>query len=214
MSDNLNEGLFKILSKSVELNSHIIARISEKEEYLKRSQQDSKSSDCVSKQQLRNGLIICQSYIVLDTKVFDHFGPDKVVYLIKMCNPWKKINNLSQQFSISKSKSCLSKDPSLFSGNWLGSWSEDSDEWIRLSDTVKVNYGLIVNHDNEFWMPMESFVENFTNLDICHTSGNFTFCQKEAVKAGISLRLTDIGLLGSLPVAVTTRIHFTPIQSI
>src|SRR5699024_7435583 len=43
--------------------------------------------------------------------------------------------------------------------------------WINLTDDVKVHCELLLENDSHFWMPLESFVETFTDVDICHSSG-------------------------------------------
>lgn len=55
-------------------------------------------------------------------------------------------------------------------GKWAGSWSEHSQEWITLSDEVKGQYELMLDCDSHFWMPIESFVEKFTDVEIVHSN--------------------------------------------
>ena len=158
----LNEGLFQILHQSIQTHSHVIVRVLDD-----KSNKHQLPPSC-AKRQLSNGLIKNQSYIVLQAKLFEHM--DKTFHLIKLCNPWKRLNQML--FAKCKEEVNRSKENErgLNDGKWNGSWSEHSPEWINLSDEVKIQYGLILENDSHFWMLIENFVDTFTAVTICHFS--------------------------------------------
>ncbi|KAI2808654.1 Calpain-1 catalytic subunit, partial [Blomia tropicalis] len=176
MPGSLNESLFNILCQSLKLNSHVVVRIGEKN-LVGNSMKSNQRKQCrpIGRRQLQNGLIKNQSYVVIETKLLD-LGGEKILHLIKLCNPWKRINQMPSGL---KSTSCLKngkKDDTERTlntntdGKWNGSWSELSDEWINLSDDVKTQFDLMLEHDSHFWMPIENFVDTFTDVDICHSA--------------------------------------------
>lgn len=169
MPSLLNEGFFRILDDTMQLNSHAIVRISDKKNLSNKPSKEKAGHNCL-KQQLTNGLIKNQSYIVLEAKLLDCFGPDNVTHLIKLCNPWKRLNQMAFGSKCpSKEEASSRKEIAVWNdGKWSGSWSEHSPEWINLPDDVKAQ--LELDNDSHFWIPIESFVETFTDVDICHIS--------------------------------------------
>ncbi|XP_072033626.1 calpain-5-like [Amphiura filiformis] len=69
------------------------------------------------------------------------FNKEKV-YLVRLRNPWG-------------------------AKEWNGPWSDDSEEWKKISDDQKKKIGVVKEDDGEFWMPFDSFVTLFTSLIIC-----------------------------------------------
>lgn len=133
------------------------------------------STECSLKKQIRQGLIKDQSYIVLDTVALKS-PTDKTahIFLVKLCNPWQRLNQktMPNKCKCSKKTKNRSKDNNsthtrIFDGKWIGSWSENSEEWINLNDDVKAQFNMNINN-NEFWMSLEDFVEMFTDVDIWH----------------------------------------------
>ena len=53
---------------------------------------------------------------------------------------------------------------------WTGPWSDSSQEWIALSEADRESFGLTVDTDGEWWMVWRDFVENFDEVEICHSS--------------------------------------------
>ncbi|XP_028923376.1 calpain-6 [Ornithorhynchus anatinus] len=51
---------------------------------------------------------------------------------------------------------------------WSGPWSDDSEEWQRVSRAERASLGLTVADDGEFWMAFEDWCSHFTDVDICH----------------------------------------------
>lgn len=157
------EGLFTILCKSIDLNSYILASIEEKEADMASESCSVASFAGCGKRALPNGLLVGQSYVVLDYRTCEVNG--QTIHLIKVCNPWKRINELMHM----KRKNDSSQ-PS--TGNWEGSWSKNSPEWISLPDSIKKHYSLHLETDYEFWIPLDCFKQSFTNVEICHIADN------------------------------------------
>ncbi|RMZ99341.1 calpain-A isoform X1, partial [Brachionus plicatilis] len=51
---------------------------------------------------------------------------------------------------------------------WNGAWSDNSSEWESLSESDRLDAGLIKVFDGEFWMCLEDFLEHWDSLQICH----------------------------------------------
>ena len=51
---------------------------------------------------------------------------------------------------------------------WNGPWSDESEEWNKVSAKEKAELGVTYDHDGEFWMPFSDFVREFTRITICH----------------------------------------------
>ncbi|RNA13510.1 Calpain clp-1, partial [Brachionus plicatilis] len=51
---------------------------------------------------------------------------------------------------------------------WNGAWSDNSSEWESLSESDRLDAGLIKVFDGEFWMCFEDFLEHWDSLQICH----------------------------------------------
>ncbi|XP_077164241.1 calpain-6 [Paroedura picta] len=50
---------------------------------------------------------------------------------------------------------------------WNGAWSDESEEWMNVSDKERRKIGLTMDNDGEFWMTFEDWCKNFTDVDIC-----------------------------------------------
>ncbi|XP_041428675.1 calpain-5 isoform X2 [Xenopus laevis] len=70
------------------------------------------------------------------------FGNSNKLFMIRMRNPW---------------------------GNreWKGAWSDESEEWNKVSRSEKAALGLTVEDDGEFWMTFEDWCSNFSHADVC-----------------------------------------------
>ena len=53
---------------------------------------------------------------------------------------------------------------------WTGAWSDSSKEWRELGQEERESFGLTVDTDGEWWMEWRDFVENFDEVEICHSS--------------------------------------------
>ena len=53
---------------------------------------------------------------------------------------------------------------------WTGPWSDSSQEWNELSQEDRETFGLTVDTDGEWWMVWRDFLENFDEVEICHSS--------------------------------------------
>ncbi|XP_053555289.1 calpain-6 isoform X2 [Bombina bombina] len=70
------------------------------------------------------------------------FGKSEKLFMIRMRNPWGK-------------------------REWRGAWSDESEEWRKVSKSQKETLGLTVRDDGEFWMTFEDWCTNFTHADVC-----------------------------------------------
>uniref|UniRef100_A0A8C1GKV3 Calpain 5a n=1 Tax=Cyprinus carpio TaxID=7962 RepID=A0A8C1GKV3_CYPCA len=50
---------------------------------------------------------------------------------------------------------------------WIGAWSDSSEEWKRVSKSEREKIGVTVEDDGEFWMEFEDFCKYFTDLILC-----------------------------------------------
>uniref|UniRef100_A0A8C5MRP9 Calpain-5 n=1 Tax=Leptobrachium leishanense TaxID=445787 RepID=A0A8C5MRP9_9ANUR len=53
------------------------------------------------------------------------------------------------------------------SGEWTGPWSDNSEEWKKVSRGDREKMGVTVNDDGEFWMSWDDFCSHFTDLVVC-----------------------------------------------
>lgn len=51
---------------------------------------------------------------------------------------------------------------------WIGAFSDGSEEWSRVSAKDREKVGLTFQDDGEFWMTFEDFCAHFTFVSICH----------------------------------------------
>ncbi|XP_007424983.1 calpain-5-like [Python bivittatus] len=50
---------------------------------------------------------------------------------------------------------------------WKGAWSDESEEWKKVSKSERTSLGLTFENDGEFWMTFEDWCKNFTDVDVC-----------------------------------------------
>ncbi|XP_019749396.1 calpain-2 catalytic subunit-like [Hippocampus comes] len=105
------------------------------------SQQGNSPDNSVSK----NGLVQGHAYTVTGVKQMMSSG--KIVKLVRLWNPWGKVE-------------------------WNGDWSDRCPLWQTLSDT-DCQMTLSTRDDGEFWMTIEDFCKFFADLDICSPYPNF-----------------------------------------
>ncbi|XP_041355947.1 calpain-5-like [Gigantopelta aegis] len=96
-----------------------------------------------------NGLQLGKGYhltqvkgIKLNDKLQQKIGSERL-NLIRIYNPWD-----------------MSK--------WNGPWSDQSSEWQVASTAEWENMGIMYTQESEFWISFSDFINNFTNIDICH----------------------------------------------
>ncbi|XP_063355731.1 calpain-9-like [Pelmatolapia mariae] len=94
---------------------------------------------------LPNGLVAGHAYTV--TGVKEMMSRGKIVYLVRLWNPWGK-------------------------GEWKGDWSDRSPLWQTVSPE-DCEMCLSVADDGEFWMTFEDFCKFYTDIDICGLSPDF-----------------------------------------
>uniref|UniRef100_A0A8C8RDN6 Calpain 6 n=1 Tax=Pelusios castaneus TaxID=367368 RepID=A0A8C8RDN6_9SAUR len=101
-----------------------------------------------SEVQTEMGLVIGHAYSVtaiqkvrLGERLLFSFKSEKL-FMIRMRNPWGKME-------------------------WNGAWSDQSEEWKKVSNSERKSLGLTVQNDGEFWMTFDDWCKNFTDVDIC-----------------------------------------------
>ncbi|NXN07777.1 CAN5 protein, partial [Indicator maculatus] len=106
------------------------------------------SSSRTSEVETEMGLIIGHAYSVtairklrLGERAIFSFNAEKL-FMIRLRNPWGK-------------------------REWNGAWSDNSEEWKKVSDSERKSLGLTLDNDGEFWMTFEDWCKNFTDVDIC-----------------------------------------------
>ncbi|KAK2149572.1 hypothetical protein LSH36_446g02083 [Paralvinella palmiformis] len=107
------------------------------------------------------GLVKGHGYVITDMKNIKlnkgmqaAVGTD-YLYLIRLKNPWN-------------------------TKEWSGPWSDESQEWQALSQKDKTKIGLTFRNEGEFWMAYKDFLDNFTNVDICHFVNTNIFTLKKS----------------------------------
>uniref|UniRef100_A0A8B9Q2Q1 Calpain 6 n=1 Tax=Apteryx owenii TaxID=8824 RepID=A0A8B9Q2Q1_APTOW len=106
------------------------------------------SSGSANEMETKMGLIIGHAYSVtaiqklrLGERLILSFKAEKL-FMIRLRNPWGK-------------------------REWNGAWSDNSEEWKKVSNSERKRLGLTVENDGEFWMTFEDWCKNFTDVDIC-----------------------------------------------
>uniref|UniRef100_A0A3P9BL62 Calpain-1 catalytic subunit-like n=1 Tax=Maylandia zebra TaxID=106582 RepID=A0A3P9BL62_9CICH len=94
---------------------------------------------------LPNGLVAGHAYTV--TGIKEMMSRGKIVYLVRLWNPWGK-------------------------GEWKGDWSDRSPLWQTVSPEDR-EMCLSVADDGEFWMTFEDFCKFYADIDICGLSPDF-----------------------------------------
>ncbi|KAK2528794.1 Capn6 [Columba guinea] len=109
---------------------------------------DLASSGSTSEAETKMGLVIGHAYSVtairklrLGESLVFSFNAEKL-FMIRLRNPWGK-------------------------KEWNGAWSDNSEEWKKVSDSERKSLGLTLENDGEFWMTFEDWCKNFTDVDIC-----------------------------------------------
>ncbi|KAK2545439.1 Capn6 [Columba livia] len=109
---------------------------------------DLTSSGSTSEAETKMGLVIGHAYSVtairklrLGESLIFSFNAEKL-FMIRLRNPWGK-------------------------KEWNGAWSDNSEEWKKVSDSERKSLGLTLENDGEFWMTFEDWCKNFTDVDIC-----------------------------------------------
>ncbi|KAM6413596.1 calpain-6 [Rhynochetos jubatus] len=106
------------------------------------------SSASTREVETETGLVIGHAYSVtavrklrLGERLIFAFKAEKL-FMIRLRNPWGK-------------------------REWNGAWSDNSEEWKKVSNSERKNLGLTLENDGEFWMTFEDWCKNFTDVDIC-----------------------------------------------
>ncbi|NXG23876.1 CAN5 protein, partial [Grallaria varia] len=106
------------------------------------------NSDRASETKTEMGLVVGHAYSVtavrklrLGERLVFSFKAEKL-FMIRLRNPWGK-------------------------REWHGAWSDNSEEWNKVSESERKSLGLTLENDGEFWMTFEDWCKNFTDVDIC-----------------------------------------------
>ncbi|XP_074909990.1 calpain-6 isoform X1 [Buteo buteo] len=106
------------------------------------------SSGSTNEMETEMGLVIGHAYSVtavrklrLGERLMFSFKAEKL-FMIRLRNPWGK-------------------------REWNGAWSDNSEEWKKVSSSECKSLGLTLENDGEFWMTFEDWCKNFTDVDIC-----------------------------------------------
>ena len=93
--------------------------------------------------QTTTGLVMGHAYSVTDVRRVHVKGLSFKKYkLVRVRNPWGE-------------------------KSWTGAWSDTSDEWNKISKHDRQKANLTVADVGEFWMSLDDFVKNFSNIVIC-----------------------------------------------
>ncbi|XP_064015484.1 calpain-6 isoform X3 [Pogoniulus pusillus] len=106
------------------------------------------SSSSTKEAETEMGLVIGHAYSVtairklrLGERAIFSLNAEKL-FMIRLRNPWGK-------------------------REWNGAWSDNSEEWKKVSNSERKSLGLTLENDGEFWMTFEDWCKNFTDVDIC-----------------------------------------------
>ncbi|KAI6657713.1 Calpain-9-like [Oopsacas minuta] len=94
---------------------------------------------------LDNGLIAGHAYTVTDARSV-HIPKQGMLEMVRVRNPWGNERE------------------------WKGDWSDNSPQWRCISDEERNELELVFADDGEFWMSFEDFRDQFTEMEICHSS--------------------------------------------
>ncbi len=96
-----------------------------------------------------NGLVRGHAYTITNILDLNSNGYDEK--LIRIRNPWG--NDVE----------------------WKGAWSDNSEEWNSLDESVREELGLVKKSDGEFWMCLTDFMQEWSHVQICHfTADSFS----------------------------------------
>ncbi|CAH1793460.1 unnamed protein product [Owenia fusiformis] len=102
-----------------------------------------KGSTTIREEKLPNGLIKGHAYSI--TRVVKGKIDGRNMQLIRLRNPWG-------------------------ASEWNGAWSDNSIECQDVPRHVRQELGMVIEEDGEFWMSMDDWFQNFTEMQICHLS--------------------------------------------
>jgi len=137
-SEFKSDDLFNVMKKSFERDSLMACAIT------------ATSSDQIE-QKLSCGLIIGHAYaissvkqlVIKENKFFSFLSSKKeILQMVRLNNPWGK-------------------------NEWIGPWSDNSEEWKRVPKSERDKMGLTFDDDGEFWMELSDFIKYFSELSIC-----------------------------------------------
>ena len=68
---------------------------------------------------------------------------------------------------------------------WLGPWSDHSDEWRRVPKSERERMGLTFEDDGEFWMEFCDFLKYFDEISICRTINTSVLSMRKTWSEGL-----------------------------
>ncbi|KAK7489937.1 hypothetical protein BaRGS_00018802 [Batillaria attramentaria] len=63
---------------------------------------------------------------------------------------------------------------------WTGPWSDNSEQWKRISPNEWEKMGVKFQNEGEFWMSFDDFVRYFTHVELCHIVNTSFFTIKKS----------------------------------
>ena len=146
------------------------------------------------------GITAAKKIDVNGTKWTQIFREKKHLYLLRLQNPWGKKELI--ETSVGKGTSNIdayagpsapsapsppcyyangfaNRDLQLYSTSSLSRMLTRSTEWSRISNKEKEKLGLSLQDDGEFWMPLDDFLVQFSEMSICRliNTSLFTFAK-------------------------------------
>ncbi|KAK7873950.1 hypothetical protein R5R35_012960 [Gryllus longicercus] len=87
--------------------------------------------------------------------------------------------------------------PGLYSLSKLSRLLSTNPEWSRVKDSDLNKIGLTCDNASEFWLPLEDFINNFSQLTICHLFNTNLFAVNKTWKESSVRGLWSTGVKGS-----------------
>ncbi|CAI5448028.1 unnamed protein product [Caenorhabditis angaria] len=100
----------------------------------------------VKEAQLNNGLVRGHAYSITAIHTVNTYQGQ--IPLLRIRNPWGN------------------------SKEWLGAWSDGSQEWQQVDGQQRESMGVNFAKDGEFWMSFDDFMTNFTQMEVCNLSAD------------------------------------------
>ncbi|XP_014664553.1 PREDICTED: calpain-5-like isoform X2 [Priapulus caudatus] len=88
------------------------------------------------------GITAVKKIYLGDSGFLYRFTGKEKLYMVRMRNPWGE-------------------------KEWNGAFSDNDPEWNNMSEAQRQKLGMAKEDDGEFWMTMEDFCKNFTDVSIC-----------------------------------------------
>lgn len=94
----------------------------------------------------RNGLISKHAYTITKVVCIGSHLVHRKIFLVRLRNPWGDDHE------------------------WSGYWCDNDRNWQRIPNNTRIQLGLTIKADGEFYMSLGDFLKYFGTLQICHLS--------------------------------------------